>query len=96
MLAELERWQLPHVQLVGDFQVLQVEHALDLDGHALALFIDAGTGTPARSSSAKPGCRPAARSALHALAPGGGAAEVFADIRGVTPPPPGFHCCRAR
>jgi hypothetical protein len=31
---------------VSDFQ-LQIEHALDLEGHQLALFIDAGTGTPA-------------------------------------------------
>ena len=42
-LAEQAR---PDVQLVSDFQ-LQIEHALDLEGHSLALFIDAGTGTPA-------------------------------------------------
>ena len=42
-LAEQAR---PGVHLVSDFQ-LQIEHALDLEGHQLALFIDAGTGTPA-------------------------------------------------
>ena len=33
-------------ELIGDFQ-LQVEHALDLIGRRLALFIDAGQQTPA-------------------------------------------------
>ena len=33
-------------ELLEDFQ-LQIEHALDLAGRRLALFIDAGTGTPA-------------------------------------------------
>jgi hydrogenase maturation protease len=33
-------------ELIDDFQ-LQIEHALDLAGRQLALFIDAGTGTPA-------------------------------------------------
>ena len=33
-------------ELIDDFQ-LQIEHALDLAGRRLALFIDAGTGTPA-------------------------------------------------
>ncbi len=32
--------------LIEDFQ-LQIEHALDLSGRQLALFIDAGAGTPA-------------------------------------------------
>jgi hydrogenase maturation protease len=34
------------VELIEDFQ-LQIEHALDLRGRALALFIDAGAGTTA-------------------------------------------------
>lgn len=34
------------VELIGDFQ-LQIEHALDLVGRRLALFIDAGHATPA-------------------------------------------------
>ncbi len=90
LLAELERWQLPHVQLVGDFQ-LQVEHALDLDGHALALFIDAGTGTPAPFEFRE--ARPQAGHPVstHALAPEA-VLQVFADIRG-TPPPPAFVLC---
>ncbi|MGV0950399.1 MAG: homospermidine synthase, partial [Azonexus sp.] len=34
------------VELIEDFQ-LNVEHALDLQGRELALFIDAGENTPA-------------------------------------------------
>ncbi|MBK7846051.1 MAG: hypothetical protein IPJ73_00935 [Zoogloea sp.] len=52
LMAELETQSLPGVTLVTDFQ-LQIEHALDLDGHDLALFIDAGTGTPAPSTSTR-------------------------------------------
>ncbi len=40
LMAWLEQQARPGVQLVGDFQ-LQIEHALDLEGHPLALFIDA-------------------------------------------------------
>ena len=36
----------PGFELIEDFQ-LQIEHALDLRGRQLALFIDAGEGTPA-------------------------------------------------
>lgn len=46
LMAWLEAQALPQVRLVADFQ-LNIEHALDLDGAALALFIDAGEGTPA-------------------------------------------------
>jgi len=45
LMAWLEAQRLPGVRLVADFQ-LNVEHALDLEGAALALFIDAGIGTP--------------------------------------------------
>lgn len=40
LLSRLEALQLSGVELVTDFQ-LQVEHALDLEGRELALFIDA-------------------------------------------------------
>jgi hydrogenase maturation protease len=46
-LAErLEAAGLPGVEVITDFQ-LQVEHALDLVGRRLVIFVDAGTGTPA-------------------------------------------------
>ena len=46
LMAGLEARAQTGVVLISDFQ-LQIEHALDLDGCELALFIDAGTGTPA-------------------------------------------------
>ncbi len=51
LMARLQAWlpQQPNgfrFELVEDFQ-LQVEHALDLEEKSLALFIDAGSGTPA-------------------------------------------------
>jgi len=90
LIAELEARAPPGVHLVGDFQ-LQIEHALDLEGHALALFIDAGTGTPApfefRETTPHAG-RPVSS---HALPPEA-VLQVYADIRG-TPPPPAFVLC---
>jgi hydrogenase maturation protease len=47
LLAErMERAELPGVEVLVDFQ-LQIEHALDLEGRTLVIFVDAGTGTPA-------------------------------------------------
>ena len=46
MLAErIERARLAGVEVLIDFQ-LQIEHALDLEGRSLVIFVDAGTGTP--------------------------------------------------
>ena len=90
LLAELERWQLPQVQLVGDFQ-LQVEHALDLDGHALALFIDAGTGTPAPFEFRETGPAATRPVSSHALAPEA-VLQVYASVQR-RPPPPAFVLC---
>jgi len=46
-LAErLEAAALPGVEVITDFQ-LQVEHALDLVGRELVIFVDAGVGTAA-------------------------------------------------
>lgn len=39
-VAEVERWQLPGVDCLVDYQ-LQVEHALDLAGRSRVLFVDA-------------------------------------------------------
>jgi hydrogenase maturation protease len=49
-VARLEQWLdneglAAQVELIEDFQ-LQIEHALDLQGRRLALFIDAGASTP--------------------------------------------------
>lgn len=61
----------PDFELIEDFQ-LQVEHALDLAGRRLALFIDAGQGTPAPYAF-QPVCAGAreslVRHSTHALSP---------------------------
>ena len=77
-------------ELIGDFQ-LQIEHALDLAGRRLALFIDAGHETPApfvfRQTVAvdKPG------HSTHALPP----ESVLAVLPRVSDqvPPPAFVLC---
>lgn len=46
LVQRLETLGLPNVELITDFQ-LQVEHALDLVGRELALFIDASVSAPA-------------------------------------------------
>ncbi|MBS0372091.1 MAG: hydrogenase maturation protease [Proteobacteria bacterium] len=89
LMAELESWNLPDLRLVGDFQ-LQIEHALDLDDRDLALFIDAGTGTPAPFSFRE--IRPAPDHSItsHALSPEA-VLYVYGEIR--RPPPPAFVLC---
>ena len=68
LLARIEGLAMATVRCVFDFQ-LQVEHALDLDGADMALFVDAhvAQAAPARLSRLRPAARPAACS--HALAP---------------------------
>lgn len=69
LMARLAGLNLPDVQLVEDFQ-LQIEHALDLEGRELALFIDADLGSPPpfRFEEIHPAARAPAGS--HALEPG--------------------------
>ncbi len=84
LMAELEAQGLSGIALVSDFQ-LQIEHALDLDGHDLALFIDAGTGTPAPFAFYE--TAPAADTSIstHALTPAA-VLQVHAQLRQATPP----------
>lgn len=74
LLARLDAWlqasgRAGEVELIEDFQ-LNIEHALDLEGRALALFIDAGAGTPAPYTFSR--LEPAVDlgSSSHALEPG--------------------------
>lgn len=92
LMAELEALALPEVHLVNDFQ-LQIEHALDLDNRDLALFIDAGTGTPAPFVFRETGPRTGQAPNSHALLPEA-VLQVYADIRGVSPPPAFVLCIR--
>ena len=90
LMAELERQARPDVHLVSDFQ-LQIEHALDLEGHQLALFIDAGTGTPAPFEFRETGPAATRPVSSHALAPEA-VLQVYANVQG-KPPPPAFVLC---
>ena len=78
-------------ELIDDFQ-LQIEHAFDLAGQRLALFIDAGAGTPAPCvfHAVSPGTTLATHS-THALSP----AAVLAVYREFAhnEPPPAFVLC---
>ena len=84
LMAELETQSLPGVTLVTDFQ-LQIEHALDLDGHDLALFIDAGTGTPAPFDFYEVSASAGMSITTHALTPSA-VLQVHAQLRPVQPP----------
>ncbi|MBL8418686.1 MAG: homospermidine synthase, partial [Dechloromonas sp.] len=56
------------VELIEDFQ-LNIEHALDLQGRELALFIDAGENTPAPFIFARIYPSTATAHTTHALPP---------------------------
>jgi hydrogenase maturation protease len=55
-------------ELIGDFQ-LQIEHALDLVGRRLALFIDAGSGTATPFVFREVVAQAGAAHSTHSLAP---------------------------
>ena len=80
------------VELVEDFQ-LQIEHALDLVGRELALFIDAGAGTPAPYTLGH--IAPAAGIAhtTHELPPEA-VLQVYRRTEGGEPPPAFVLCVR--
>ncbi|MEY2633513.1 MAG: hypothetical protein RIR00_2167 [Pseudomonadota bacterium] len=82
----------PAWELVEDFQ-LQVEHSLDLCDRQLALFIDAGSGTPAPFSFYPLNPRAAFGPSSHALAPEAVLA-VFAQTQQAAPPPAYVLCVR--
>ena len=78
------------VTCIEDFQ-LQIEHALDLDEADLALFIDAGTGTPPPFAFWEGQPAPSVSPCSHALTPAAVLA-VFQQMRH-RPPPPAFVLC---
>ena len=78
-------------ELIDDYQ-LQIEHALDLQGRRLALFIDAGWNTPAPLEFyAIAAAAAAAGSSTHALSPQA-VLEVYRQIA-LADPPPSFVLC---
>ena len=80
------------VELIEDFQ-LNVEHALDLEGRELALFIDAGENTPAPYvyEPIFPAAIPS--HSTHALPPQA-VLQVFRQTEGREPPPSFVLCVR--
>ncbi|MHB1311898.1 MAG: hydrogenase maturation protease [Gemmatimonadaceae bacterium] len=89
LLARAEAWlagqpQL-HVRTVADFQ-LQIEHALDLRGADLALFVDADESCAAPCVLRRAQARQDATYSTHALSPEA-VLYVCRDITGGAPPP---------
>ena len=80
------------VEVIEDFQ-LQIEHAIDLAGRELVLFVDAGMETPVPFSftRAVPGGGPG--HSTHALTPGA-VLEVFLRTEPGEPPPAYVLCVR--
>jgi hydrogenase maturation protease len=80
------------VELIEDFQ-LNIEHALDLQGRELALFIDAGENTPAPFIFEQIYASTAAAHSTHALPPQA-VLQVYRQMEGTEPPPSFVLCVR--
>jgi hydrogenase maturation protease len=81
-----------HVDLIEDFQ-LNIEHALDLQGRELALFIDAGENTPAPFIFGQIYPSTATGHTTHALPPES-VLQVYRQMDGKEPPPSFVLCVR--
>ena len=80
------------VTTIEDFQ-LQIEHALDLDGAELALFLDAGKDTPDPFAFREVEARRDQSHTTHALSPEA-LLDVYARSLGRAPPPSFVLCVR--
>lgn len=80
------------VELIEDFQ-LNIEHALDLQGRELALFIDAGENTPAPFIFARIYPSTATAHTTHALPPEA-VLQVYRQMEDKEPPPSFVLCVR--
>lgn len=78
-------------ELIDDYQ-LQIEHALDLQGRRLALFIDAGCDTQAPFLF-YPIASARAASSTHRLAPQG-VLDIYRQIENAAAPPAFVLCVR--
>jgi hydrogenase maturation protease len=79
-------------ELIEDFQ-LQIEHALDLQGRELALFIDAGANTPRPFTFQRIAPATGIAHSTHALPPEA-VLHVFRQTGGGEPPPAFVLCVR--
>ena len=84
-------------ELIDDYQ-LQIEHALDLQGRRLALFIDAGSDTPGPFRfypivASAVAVNSGTTSSTHDLPPQG-VLDVYRQFEGAEPPPSFVLCVR--
>ena len=76
---------LDHVVTIEDFQ-LQLEHALDLDGADLALFVDASVAAEPPFAFGETWAREGLTHTSHAMAPEA-VLDVYVRVLGKVPPP---------
>lgn len=84
LLERVRLAELPHVTVVEDFQ-LQPEHAFDLGGHALALFVDAGFETPAPFTFYQTAPKASTAFTSHTMAPEA-VLDLHEKVLGAAPP----------
>lgn len=97
LCGRLEQWLAreglaDQFELIEDFQ-LQIEHALDLQGRQLALFIDAGANTPAPYVFERIFPSLAVAHTTHALSPQA-VLQVYRQTEEADPPPAFVLCVR--
>jgi len=89
LLERVESWLVAHpglgVEPVADFQ-LQIEHALDLQGADLALFLDADMACPGPFAFRRAIPHQDATFSTHALSPEA-VLQVCREVNGAEPPP---------
>ncbi|PKO47147.1 MAG: homospermidine synthase [Betaproteobacteria bacterium HGW-Betaproteobacteria-4] len=95
--GQLEKWLKNEMlaeqfELIEDFQ-LQIEHALDLQGRQLALFIDAGANTPGPYTFQRIAPASGAAYTTHELPPEA-VLQVYVQTEGQEPPPAFVLCIR--
>jgi hydrogenase maturation protease len=95
--GQLEKW-LENVKLADRFELIEdfqlnIEHALDLQGRDIALFIDAGENTPAPFDFRQIFRSTAASHSTHALPPES-VLQVYYQMEGKEPPPAFLLCVR--
>ena len=97
LYGRLEKWLeiqglAAQFELIEDFQ-LQIEHALDLQGRQLALFIDAGENTPAPYTFKQIAAATGIAHTTHELPPEA-VLQVYLQTEGSQPPPSFVLCVR--
>jgi hydrogenase maturation protease len=84
-VERIEACGLPQVECLTDFQ-LQVEHALDLEGRELVLFVDASSDVAAPFAIHRIEPARDATISTHAVSPAA-VMQVFVDLHDDAPPP---------